>query len=190
MSKKEEIKKTNTEETVKVNTQETTENKAEKVEAQESAEETPTILKSEYDKVCALADDYKNKWYSVSAEYDNFRKRNAQVSSTRYNEGRCDVISKFFPLADNLDRALVTCENEKTRQGIEMVIRAFSKILSEEGVQEINPVGEEFDAKTMEAIMAVPAEEGEESGIVKTVFAKGYKKGDKIIKYAQVVVTQ
>jgi len=62
--------------------------------------------------------------------------------------------------------------------------------LEGEGVTEINPIGQPFNADEMEAIMAMPAQEGEESGIVKQVYVKGYKKNDKILRYAQVIVTQ
>ena len=71
-----------------------------------------------------------------------------------------------------------------------MVLKAYQKVLEGEGVEEINPVGEPFDATYAEAIMAMPKEENEESGIVKQVYVKGYKKGDKVLRYAQVIVTQ
>ena len=63
-------------------------------------------------------------------------------------------------------------------------------MLEGEGVECINPLGEPFDATYAEAIMAMPASEGEESGIVKQVYVKGYKKGEKVLRYAQVIVTQ
>ena len=63
-------------------------------------------------------------------------------------------------------------------------------MLEGEGVEEIDPVGQPFDANEAEAIMAMPAGEGEESGIVKQVYVKGYKKGEKVLRYAQVIVTQ
>ena len=71
-----------------------------------------------------------------------------------------------------------------------MVLASFHKVLEAEGVEEIDPLGQAFDATVAEAIMAMPAAEGEESGIVKMVHEKGYKKGDKILRYAKVVVTQ
>ena len=64
------------------------------------------------------------------------------------------------------------------------------KVSESENVEELDPAGQLFDASVAEAIMAVPPEEGEESGIVKQVYVKGYKRGDKVLRYAQVVVTQ
>ncbi len=71
-----------------------------------------------------------------------------------------------------------------------MILSAYKKVLEGEGVEEINPIGAPFDANVAEAIMAMPAENGEESGIVKQVYVKGYKKGEKVLRYAQVIVTQ
>ena len=90
----------------------------------------------------------------------------------------------------NLERALTACVDENTRQGVDMILKSFIKVLEGEGVEEINPVGEVFDPSVAEAIMAMPAGEGEESGIVKQVYVKGYKKGEKVLRYAQVIVTQ
>ena len=103
-------------------------------------------------------------------------------------EGRADVLLKVFPVGDNLERALLTCD-ENTKKGIEMVLRSFKALLEGEGIEEINPVGEEFDPQLCEAIMSEPAAEGVEPGYVKEVFLKGYKRGDKVLRFAQVKVT-
>ena len=100
------------------------------------------------------------------------------------------MLSSLFPIGDNLSRAIAVCKDENTKQGMEMVLKSFQKVLEGEGVEEIDPLGKPFDATTSEAIMAMPAGEGEESGIVKMVHEKGYKKGDKVLRYAKVVVTQ
>ena len=136
------------------------------------------------------AEENKRKWYAVTAEYENYRRRTQNQSAQRYQEGRNDVVASLFPIGDNLERALSACADENTKQGLDMVLKAFKKVMEGEGVEEINPLGEAFNADTMEAIMAMPASEGEESGIVKQVYVKGYKKGDKVLRYAQVIVTQ
>ena len=145
-------------------------------------------LAAELEKARAEAADYKDKWVRTAAEYENFRKRNAETRHTSYMEGRADVIAKVFPVGDNLERALATCD-ENTKKGIELVLRSFRALLEGEGIEEINPVGEEFDPKYCEAIMSEPAEEGVEPGYVKEVFLKGYKRGEKVLRYAQVKVT-
>ncbi len=147
-------------------------------------------LQEEYDKLLAEAEDSKRKWYSVTAEYENYRRRTQNQSAQRYADGRNDVISSLFPIGDNLERAISSCADENTRQGLDMVLKSFKKVLEGEGVEEIDPIGQPFDASVAEAIMAMPAGDGEESGIVKQVYVKGYKKGDKVLRYAQVIVTQ
>lgn len=150
----------------------------------------PKKLQEEFEKLQEEAEDLKRKWYSVTAEYENYRRRTQAQSAQRYQEGRNDVISALFPIGDNLERALASCTDENTRQGVDMILKSFKKVLESEGVEEIDPIGQPFDADVAEAIMAMPAEEGEESGIVKQVYVKGYKKGDKVLRYAQVIVTQ
>lgn len=144
----------------------------------------------ELEKALAEAEENKRKWYAVTAEYENYRRRTQNQAAQRYQEGRNDVIASLFPVGDNLERALQSCADENTKQGLQMVLAAFKKVLEGEGVEEVDPVGQPFNADTMEAIMAVPAAEGEESGIVKQAYVKGYKKGEKVLRYAQVIVTQ
>ena len=144
----------------------------------------------EIDKAVAEAEESKRKWYAVTAEYENYRRRTQNQAAQRYQDGRNDVIASLFPIGDNLERALAACSDENTKQGLEMVLGSFKKVLESEGVEEIDPTGQPFDATYSEAIMAAPAAEGEESGIVKQVYVKGYKKGEKVLRYAQVIVTQ
>ena len=144
----------------------------------------------ELENALAEAEESKRKWYAVTAEYENYRRRTQNQAAQRYQEGRNDVVSSLFPIGDNLKRAIASCKDENTKQGLDMILTAFMKVMEGEGVELINPIGEAFNADTMEAIMAMPAADGEESGIVKQVYVKGYKKGDKVLRYAQVIVTQ
>ena len=168
-------------------------NETAEVKAEEKKEKKKSVGKKaqeEIDKALAEAEENKRKWYAVTAEYENYRRRTQNQAAQRYQEGRNDVIASLFPVGDNLERALQSCADENTKQGLQMVLAAFKKVLEGEGVEEVDPVGQPFNADTMEAIMAVPAAEGEESGIVKQAYVKGYKKGDKVLRYAQVIVTQ
>ncbi len=151
----------------------------------EIPQEDPALIEAR-----AAAEDYKRKWYAVTAEYENYRRRTQNDSARRYNEGRADVVCKLFPIADNLDRALKSCESEGTRKGIELVVKAFEKILEEEHIEAIDPAGEPFDAERHEAIMAVDPLEGEESGTVREVYLKGYAQNGKVLRFAQVVVVK
>ena len=170
----------------------------EEVKTQETAEaeekavkkKSEKKLQEELDKAIAESEENKRKWYAVTAEYENYRRRTQNQSAQRYQEGRNDVVASLFEIGDNLERAMATVSDEQTKQGLDMILKSFKKVLEKEGVEEINPLNQPFDAGEAEAIMAMPAEEGEESGMVKQVYVKGYKKGDKVLRYAQVIVTQ
>ncbi len=143
----------------------------------------------ELEKAQALAEDYKRKWYAVSAEYENYRKRNAMGLSRAYSDGVAEAIVKLLPVADNFGYALDSAADEKTRAGIDKVIKSFNSILASLGVEEI-PVqaGDAFDEDVAEAVMNFPAEEGEKPNTVKQVIKKGYRSGEKVIRFAQVSV--
>ena len=134
------------------------------------------------------ANDYKDKWMRSVAEFDNYKKRNANLWKDAYSEGMSDVILQILPVGDNLDMALSLGLDEKTTEGVKLIRKRFDDILKGIGVVEINPVGEKFDPMIAEAIMQVEGEEGETSENVKQVFQKGYKLKDKIIRYAKVSV--
>ena len=145
---------------------------------------------SELEKAQSLAEDYKRKWYAVSAEYDNYRKRNQSAVSKAYQDGAAEAVLKLLPVADNFGYALDGASDEKTKAGIEKVIKSFNSILGSLGVEEIQVnAGDGFDEAVMEAVLDFPCEEGEEPNTVKQVVMKGYKAGDKVIRYAQVAVT-
>ena len=158
---------------------------------EEKAAKKKSVKKSqeELENALAEAEDFKRKWYTVTAEYENYRRRTQNQAAQRYADGRNDVVSALFPIGDNLERALSACTDEQTKTGLEMILASFKKVLEGENVEEINPLGQPFDAAYAEAIMAMPAADGEEAGIVKQVYVKGYKKGDKVLRYAQVIVT-
>lgn len=159
-------------------------------EEKKEADTEELVKKSELDAAIASSEDFKRRLYAVTAEYDNYRKRMANTASVKYLEGREDVIEKFFIIGDNLDRALAVASDEKMKQGIEMIIKAYNKILEEEKVESFDPTGEEFNAATSTAITAFPAAEGDKPGHVKLTLAKGYKRGDKILRFAQVAVVK
>ncbi len=175
------------EEEVKKTSDEVTENKAEEGESKKEETKEPTEL----EKAQALAEDYKRKWYSVSAEYDNYRKRNASAVSKAYADGAAEAILKLLPVADNFGYALDSAADEKTKAGIDKVIKSFNTVLASLGVEEIviEP-NAAFDESVMEAVLNFPCGEKELPNTVKQVLKKGYKTKDgKVIRFAQVAVT-
>lgn len=144
----------------------------------------------ELEKAKALAEDYKRKWYAVSAEYDNFRKRNNAAVSNAYRDGAAEAVLKLLPVADNFGYALDSAKDEKTRAGIDKIIKSFATILKSLGIEEIPlSVGDPFDESVAEAVMNVPCADGEVPNTVKLILKRGYRSGDKVIRFAQVSVT-
>lgn len=169
-----------------------TENKEKEVVVPEAEEVKAEEVQEpcELEKALAAAEDYKRKWYSVSAEYDNFRKRNALAVANAYRDGAAEAVLKLLPVADNFGYALDSAQDEKTRAGIDKIIKSFATILQSLGIEEIPlSAGDPFDESIAEAVMNSPCEEGEVPNTVKFILKKGYKSGDKVIRYAQVAVT-
>ena len=160
--------------------------KEDSAECAEQSENEPTEL----EKAVAAAEEYKRKWYAVAAEYDNYRKRTQMQASQAYQDGKAEAILKLLPVADTFGYAYDGASDEKTKAGIDKIIKNFNNILSSLGVKEIPlNVGDKFDESVAEAIMNVPAEEGEEPNVIKLILKKGYRREGKVIRFAQVSVT-
>lgn len=147
-------------------------------------------LLEELEKQKELSEDYKRKWYSVSAEYDNYRKRNQASVAQAYAEGKAEAILKLLPVADTFGYAYDGASDEKTKAGIDKIVKNFNNILASLGVEEVPlNVGDAFDESVAEAIMNMPCEEGEQPNRIKQILKKGYRQGEKVIRFAQVIVT-
>ncbi len=156
--------------------------KTEKISAKEKA------LMEENEKLKAEVEEFKDKWMRNVAEFDNYKKRNAKMWQEAFNEGISNVIVKILPVGDNLDWALTLGLDEKTAEGIKNVKRKFNETLESLEIEEIDPTGQPFDPNVAEAVMQVQGEDGEITDTVKQVFQKGYKRKDKMIRYAKVSV--
>ena len=138
-------------------------------------------------------DEYLALAQRIQADFDNYRKRNISVRADALSDGKCEAVKAFLPVMDNLERALETEKNNGTTGslmgGLELVLKQMTKVLTDLGVEEIDALGKAFDPECHNAVMKVAAGEGQEKGVVAAVFAKGYKIGNKVIRYAMVQVT-
>ena len=125
---------------------------SEAVKDEKTAKKKPNKKQEELEKALAEAEESKRKWYAVTAEYENYRRRTQNQAAQRYQEGRNDVVAALFPIGDNLERALSACTDENTKQGLDMVLKSYKKVLEGESVVEIDPVGQPFNADEMEAM--------------------------------------
>ena len=130
----------------------------------------------------------KDKYLRLLAEYDNYRKRSAKERENIYSDALTDTVTKFLPVYDNLVRALdqATCD-EAYRKGVEMIMTQLRDILSRMGVTEIESLGQKFDPALHNAVMHEEDETKGEGEIVQEL-QKGFKMGDKVIRFAMVKV--
>ena len=124
----------------------------------------------------------------VAAEYDNFRKRTVKEKEASYGNGKADAVAKMLPVYDNLERAL----NQETsdaayKKGVEMTMNELVKIFTSLGVEIFGNVGDEFDPNLHNAVMHIDSEELGEN-VIAQVFQKGFKIGDKVVRFAMVQV--
>ncbi len=154
---------------------------AEAVEEEVREEAPETIVVDEM----AILND---KYLRVCAEYDNFRRRSQKEREALYGDVRADVVNKFLPVYDNLERALKqSTEDEAYRKGVEMIMTQFVTTLEKLGVEAIECLGQTFDPNLHNAVMHVDDEEKGENEIVEE-FQKGFKMGDKVIRFSVVKV--
>ena len=124
----------------------------------------------------------------LAAEYDNFRKRTIKEKEASYGNGKADAVAKMLPIYDNLERAL----NQETsdaayKKGVEMTMTELVKIFTALGVEIFGNAGDAFDPNLHNAVMHVENEELAEN-TVSAVFQKGFKIGDKVVRFAMVQV--
>ena len=142
-------------------------------------------LKKALEETSVARDEANDKYLRMMAEYDNFRKRSAKEKEGVYADAYADCIGNLLPILDNLERAGASDNYEAVAKGLEMTVRAFSDALEKMGVEEIECKA--FDPNLHNAVMHVEDDEHGESEIVE-VFQRGYRKGDKVIRYAMVKV--
>ena len=124
----------------------------------------------------------------VAAEFDNFRKRTIKEKEASYGNGKADAVAKMLPVYDNLERALQQeTADAAFKKGVEMTMNELVKILTGLGVEIFGQVGDPFDPNLHNAVMHIESDELEEN-VIAQVFQKGFKIGDKIVRFAMVQV--
>ena len=124
----------------------------------------------------------------LAAEYDNFRKRTIKEKDAAYGNGKAGAVEKLLPVYDNLERAVnQPCTDEAFKKGVEMTMTELVNIFNGLGVEIFGNVGDEFDPNIHNAVMHVDNEELGENTIA-MVFQKGFKIGDKVVRFAMVQV--
>ena len=161
---------------------------ADQADAEPVDEAAEALAKAE-----AEAADWRDKYLRLQAEFDNYRKRTLKEKMSLVESGGENVIKALLPVVDDVDRALAAMEKsddvEALRGGVRLIAQKFNEVMRQQGVNEIEAVGKEFDVDHHEAVARFPIE-GKSSGEIIDVVQKGYKLGEKVIRYAKVVVAE
>ncbi len=194
MSKEKENEKELEQETQETETDEVTEQTEEQQEAEQTEENAAEEDQekepepTEEEKLKKELEDYKDKYLRLMAEYDNFRKRSAKERLDLSATIKGNTIGEILPVFDNFERALdAETEDTNYKAGVEMIFKQFGDMLTKLGVEIIDPIGQTFDPNIANAVNQIEDENLGENEVAQ-VFQKGYKIGDKVIRYAMVVV--
>ena len=167
---------------------------------EEAVEETPTpeeelVPEETAEEAAPEANPWEEKYNAehdarlrVAAEYDNFRKRAVKEKDAAYGNGKADAVAKILPIYDNLERALnQPTEDAAFKKGVEMTMTELTKILTGLGVEIFGEAGDSFDPNLHNAVMHTEDESLGEN-VITQVFQKGFKIGDKVVRFAMVQV--
>ena len=177
---------------------------AETAEGAQSAVEAesvkdPTIAELQQ-KIASLTEELeaaRDKSVRLVAEFDNFRKRSAREYVDMRDSAQGKAFDSLFPVVDNLERAFqdAPAEGDWTpadptgfAKGIKLVLGQIRKAISDAGLEEIESIGKPFDPNLHDALTQMPHPEIPENHVA-AVHARGWKKGDKILRHAQVIVS-
>ena len=143
---------------------------------------------SEFEKAQqALAQEH-DSYLRLAAEYDNYRKRSQKEKDNLYTEIRSETVEKFLPVYDNLERALAQeTQDAAFKKGVEMTMNQLVSVMEKLGVVSFGAAGEAFDPQLHNAVMHVEDEALGEN-VIAEVFQKGFKVGEKVVRFAMVKV--
>jgi molecular chaperone GrpE len=138
----------------------------------------------------ARADEYKDGWQRAVADFQNYKRRTDNEKADAYQNAVGNVISRYLPILDDLERALASRpDNLPWVNGIELIFRKLQTILENEGLKRIEAEGQQFDPNFHEAISQEPVE-GMETGTVIAVIQQGYTLGGRVIRPAAVRIAE
>lgn len=143
---------------------------------------------SEFEKAQqALAQEH-DSYLRLAAEYDNYRKRSQKEKDNLYTEIRSETVEKFLPVYDNLERALAQeTQDAAFKKGVEMTMNQLVSVMEKLGVESFGAAGESFDPQLHNAVMHIEDESLGEN-VIAEVFQKGFKVGEKVVRFAMVKV--
>lgn len=168
---------------------ETDSKKAKKCRKQKKEDEAKD---KELEELKAQAEEQKDRYLRLSAEFDNYRKRTLKERSDLLKTASGDTLSGMLPVLDDLERAMASMEKatdvSAVLEGVKLIYSKLQEFLKNKGVVEIDAMNQVFDTDLHEALTKIPAPSEDMKGKVVDVIQKGYKIEGKVIRYAKVVV--
>ena len=141
-----------------------------------------------------MVSEERDKYLRLSAEFDNYRKRTLKEKAELIKNGAEKTLTAILPVLDDFERALKNMEaSEETKamkEGVELILNKFQKILGQEGLQKIETEGKDFDVDFHEAIALIPAPSEDLKGKILDCVQTGYMLNEKVIRHSKVAVAQ
>lgn len=151
----------------------------------DEVEEEEKTLQEKYDEL-------NNSYLRLHAEYDNYRKRTLKEKMDIIKAGGEKVLTEMIPLIDDFERALETVQNADDKkaivEGLELIYSKFVSFINQNGVKEMEAIGEPFDADKFEAVTTIPVQDESQKDVVVDCIQKGYILNDKVIRFPKVIV--
>lgn len=166
--------------------------KEQDIQAEENVNDAATPEVNETDKLRAEADEMRDKYLRLNADFDNFKKRSAKERIELMQTANKEVVMALLEVLDDSERAAKqlegTADIESVKDGVALVFNKLRSVLQQKGLKPMESLHQEFDADLHEAITEIPAPSEELKGKVLDELQKGYYLNDKIIRHARVVV--
>lgn len=142
----------------------------------------------------AKYNELNDRYLRLYSEFDNYRKRTLKEKADTIKTAAEDVFKSILPVIDDFERAIKATEqvNDATaiKEGVQLIYSKLKNNSQQKGLIAFDSIGQPFDADTMEAITHIPASDPSQKGLVIDEVEKGYRLGDKVIRFAKVVVAQ
>jgi len=146
----------------------------------------------EKDEVAKLSEEVgklKDQHLRLFAEFENYKKRTSKERVELFSSANQELMDALIPILDDFTRALKSIEGTEAEEGVKLIYNKLESTLKNKGLKPMeNTTGKEFDVDTMEAITRIPAPSDDQKGKVIDEIERGYYLGNKILRYAKVVV--
>jgi len=194
MEQKEKEPINQTEDTILENVENNADHTSAEATQEETAEKTLEVMDepNQPEDFAAQIAALNDKYLRLYSEFDNYRKRTIKEKSDIIRSAGEDVFKAIMPTIDDFERAIkaneTVTEVEPIKEGVSLIYHKLKVACTAKGLEPMDTIGKAFNADYMESITSIPAPSEDMKGKVIDEVEKGYKLGDKVIRFAKVVV--